>query len=84
MKLYGSPLCPDCVDAVEVLDGAGIPYDYHNITESLADLKAFLALRDSRSEFDEAKESGLIGIPAFLMEDGSLTLDTDEAVSKAK
>ena len=34
-------------------------------------------MRDSLPAYDEAKAEGRIGIPTFVWEDGSVTLDTD-------
>ena len=35
MKLYGTPLCHDCIEAFEKLKNAGISYDYINISYNL-------------------------------------------------
>lgn len=70
--VYGSPMCPDCVKAKEVLDKEGIRYGYVDITAGMAHLKKFLALRDNRPEFDEAKKIGTIGIPCFYVDDKDL------------
>ncbi|MDO4710933.1 MAG: glutaredoxin domain-containing protein [Peptostreptococcaceae bacterium] len=66
--LYGTPLCPDCPPMVEYLDSKGFGYEYVDITASIADLKAFLKLRDSRKEFDPMRENGSIGIPVLVMD----------------
>ena len=42
MKFYGSHLCPDCEAAQAVLDREKIPYEYVDITGSMANLKEFL------------------------------------------
>ena len=70
--VYGSPMCPHCVEAKEILDKEGIRYGYVDITAGMAHLKKFLALRDSRPEFDKAKAVGDIGIPCFLVDDKDL------------
>lgn len=74
LKLYGTPLCTDCVEAVKKLDEKGISYEYHDITGSTAELKAFLAIRDGQALFAPVKEAGGIGIPCFIQEDGTVTL----------
>lgn len=78
MKFYGTGLCPDCVEAEKLLSEKQIGCEYVDITASTANLKEFLKLRDHRTEFYEIKEEGLIGIPCFLREDGSLTFDPQE------
>ena len=75
LKVYGSPMCPDCRECKVNFDANGIKYEMVDINESLRNLKDFLALRDSLSAFDEIKEQGGIGIPALVSEDGAVTLD---------
>ena len=38
-----------------------------------------LRLRDNNPLFDECKRTGSIGIPCFLLEDGTVTLTPEEA-----
>lgn len=78
LKIYGSMLCPDCVQCREDLDRSGVSYEYLDFSESLLHLKEFLALRDAEPVFRELKEAGKIGIPCILREDGSVTLDWAE------
>ena len=65
-KMYGSMLCPDCVEAKEYFEKINYKYEFVNITESMANLKEFLHIRDTRKEFDEVKSLGYVGIPAIL------------------
>lgn len=78
IKIYGSMLCPDCVQCRKELNQAGIAYEYLDFSESLKNLKEFLALRDREDIFREVREAGKIGIPCILREDGTLTLDWAE------
>lgn len=78
MKLYGSVLCPDCVDAFDILKEKNISYDYIDINESMKTLKEFLKLRDNRDEFKEVRENSNVGIPCFLFDDGSIIFDVDK------
>lgn len=73
MKYYGTDLCPDCVEASRVLKKRGAEYDYVDITSSTKNLKEFLVLRDTRKEFGPVRKEGLIGIPCFVGDDGSIT-----------
>ena len=75
IKIYGSMLCPDCVQCREDLDKAGVSYEYLDFSEDLRNLKAFLAIRDREPIFDAARANGSIGIPCIVKEDGSVTLD---------
>ena len=78
IKIYGSMMCPDCVQCREELDKAGVAYEYLDFSDNLRNLKEFLKLRDGDPLFLPVKEAGSIGIPCILMEDGSLTLSWDE------
>jgi glutaredoxin-related protein len=44
----------------------------------MANLKAFLRLRDTNPAFDEIKRNGFVGIPAIVMEDGEIELDWEK------
>lgn len=78
ITIYGSELCPDCVEAKKLFDEKGVSYKFKNITDDLKNLKEFLAIRDKNSLFLETKEKGGIGIPCIVKEDGTLTLDSRE------
>lgn len=75
LKVYGSGMCPDCIEFKYNLDRNKIEYENIDITQSLKGLKEFLKLRDSDEVFNTAKENGYIGIPALVKDDGSLSLD---------
>ena len=81
LKIYGSPMCPDCRECKENFDANGIEYIMIDINESLRNLKEFLALRDSLSVFDHCKEIGDIGLPALVKEDGTVILDWERYLS---
>ncbi|WP_455716545.1 glutaredoxin [Anaerosporobacter sp.] len=73
--MYGAPICGDCVIAKEkLLENKDVTLDYRNIIESTAVLKEFLSYRDNESIFDDVKATGKIGIPFFILEDGTKTL----------
>ena len=78
LKIYGSMLCPDCVKCREDLDSAGVAYEYLDFSESLKNLKAFLAIRDEQSIFAHVREAGKIGIPCIVDEAGNVSLDWEK------
>ena len=78
LKIYGSMLCPDCVDCCADLDNTNLEYEFLDFSASLKNLKEFLAIRDQEPAFDAAREHGSIGIPCIVKEDGSVTLDWAE------
>lgn len=75
MIIYGSMLCPDCVECRKDLDAAGVSYDYRDFSENLKNLKEFLKIRDESPLFDEFKKEGKIGIPCILRDDGTISFD---------
>lgn len=80
MKVYGADICGDCREFKALMAQRGFTVDYVDITENTANLRAFLQLRDQEAAFAPVKEKGAIGIPAFVHEDGRVTLDLDEAL----
>lgn len=84
LKIYGSMLCPDCVQCCEELTGAGITFEFCDFADSLINLKEFLAIRDKSELFDTAREEGRIGIPCLVDEDGGISLDWTPYVGQAE
>ncbi len=74
LKIYGSRLCPDCVQCLADLDRDGVDYEYHDFGEDLRALKAFLSIRDTDPQFEEIRKTGKIGIPCIVEEDGTVRL----------
>lgn len=78
LTIYGSMMCPDCVQIKEDLDRVGVAYEFMDFADNLLHLKSFLNLRDSEAVFEEVKDAGKIGIPCIVREDGSVTLCWEE------
>ena len=78
LRIYGSMLCPDCVDCCRDLMDACVEFEFLDFADSLQNLKDFLKLRDSSNLFDDLRTEGKIGIPCILREDGTVTLDWRE------
>ena len=74
MVIYGSMLCPDCVECCKDLDAAGKQYVFCDFADDLSHLKAFLKIRDEDPQFNELKREGKIGIPCLVHEDGTVAL----------
>jgi len=75
VTVVGSHLCPDTLYALNKLVEAGVEIDFKNLSASLPDLKVYLALRDSEAMYEGVKAAGGIGIPCFILEDGTKTMD---------
>lgn len=78
MKFYGSTECSRCRAAIAELDEAGTEYEFFDVIESKDNLKEFLQLRDSSALIDVARAEGRIGIPAFVKDNGELTLSISD------
>ncbi len=69
VKIYGNKKCIDCRECVANFDKFGLVYEYVDIFESIANLKAFLRERDARVElFSQVKAFGGVGIPLLVGE----------------
>lgn len=78
IKIYGMKTCPDCVAVERQVEGNS-RYEVIDIGEHVRLLKEFLRLRDNSPVFDEARQMGYAGIPCFVLEDGTVTLNPEEA-----
>ena len=65
--------------AVHKQAGGNNRYEVIDIGDHVKYLKEFLYLRDNSPAFAEAREKGYIGIPCFVLEDGTVTLDPEKA-----
>ena len=83
VTVIGSHLCPDTLYALNRLSDAKAEIEFKNLSASLPDLKAYLALRDSDPHYEAVKKSGGIGIPAFVLEDGTVTLDIGDVLKES-
>ena len=75
IKIYGMPTCPYCDYVYEQIKGREDEFEYINIGENIRNLSIFTRLRDTDPVFDHCKQIGDVGVPAFVLEDGSITLD---------
>ena len=80
ITVIGSHLCPDTLLALCKLREAGIDVDFKNLSASLPDLKAYLSVRESDPLYEAVRKNGGIGIPAFVLEDGTVTLDLGDVL----
>lgn len=80
MKVYGAQICIDCRNYKAIQASRGFEANYVDITESTANLKEFLLIRDHSPLYAGMREKGGIGIPLFVKEDGEMTLDIDQAM----
>lgn len=78
IKIYGMDTCPDCTYVKEQVKGK-TGYELIDIGQHVRNLKEFLDLRDSNTVFNHSKEIGDVGIPCFVLGDGTVTLSPEAA-----
>jgi glutaredoxin-related protein len=83
ITIYGMPSCPDC-SYVESQISGNDQFQFIDIGGHVKNLKAFLRIRDTSPVFDDAKANGYAGIPCFVKEDGSVTLQPEDVGLKSR
>lgn len=78
IKIYGMSTCPDCTYVEKQVEGNS-NYEIIDIGEHVRNLKEFLKLRDRNPAFDVMKRVGAVGIPCFVLDDGTVTLRPEKA-----
>ncbi len=73
IKMYVMETCPDCEYVEKQVEG-NPDFEVIDIGKHVRNLKQFLDLRDAHPAFDEAKKMGDVGIPCYVLEDGTVTL----------
>ena len=74
--------CPDCIAVERQVEGDS-RFEVIDIGEHVMRLKAFMRLRDNSPVFDDAKKNGYLGIPCFVLEDGTITLNPEDVGLRA-
>lgn len=82
VTVIGTHLCPDTLEALHQLYKAGADIDFKDILASHGDLRVYLALRDSHEVYKEVRGTDRLGVPCFVLEDGTVTMDLDKAMGK--
>lgn len=85
IKMLGNHLCKDCVWACAEIERQHLPIEFHDMETSMDYLREFLAVREGNPElFDECRKNNSIGIPVFVLEDGTVTFNCEEAFEAAR
>ena len=77
IKIYGMPTCPYCAFVDEQVKGDK-RFKVIDIGADVHYMSALKHLRDNSPVFDHSKAIGDIGIPAFVLEDGTVTLKPED------
>lgn len=80
IKVYGTPICKDCLAMKIIFGKLNVEYQFINITGKSLDLLEFIRMRDEDIAFEECRKNGAIGIPCFVKDDMK-TFDINEALS---
>ena len=73
IKMFVMKTCPYC-EYVEKQVVDNPRFEVIDIGKHVLNLKRFLSLRDSSPAFDEARATGDVGVPCYVLEDGTVTL----------
>ena len=76
-KAYIMQTCPDCAGIKEQAVGA-TNLEIIDIGLHVKNLRQFIQLRDTHPAFDEAKRNGNLGIPCFVLDDGTVTFNPQD------
>ena len=79
IKIYGMPSCPYCDYVHKQIIGREDEFRFIDIGENIRNMSAFTRLRDKNPVFDRMKAIGDVGIPAFVFEDGRVSIDPADA-----
>ena len=83
--MIGNHICKDCQDAMKVIERERLPIEFKDMERSLDVIKEFLKIREGNTElFSVCRENNSIGIPVFVLEDGTVTLDAKTAFAAAR
>lgn len=79
--MYAMKTCPYCeyVEAqIEQSEELKKKFKIIDIGEHILNLKRFLKLRDNNPAFEESRRIGDVGVPCYVLEDGSITLKSTD------
>lgn len=85
ITMVGNHICKDCRAAMEVIERERLPIEFHDMEKALDYVKEFVGIREANPElYKEARENNQIGIPVFVLEDGTVTMDCETAFEAAR
>ena len=85
ITMLGNHLCKDCAWACAEIERQHLPIEFHDMETSMDYVREFLKVREGNPElFEECRKNNTIGIPVFVLEDGKVTFDCEEAFEAAR
>ncbi len=80
VTVIGSRLCPDTLYALNQLSAAGAEASFKDILSCHADFMEYLLLRETNAVYSEICGKECLGVPCFILEDGTVTLDIKDVL----
>lgn len=78
ITVVGSHLCPDTLYALNKLSAAGAEVSFQDILSCHAALQTYLHNRETSDLYAEIRGTQHLGVPCFIQEDGTMTLDLND------
>ena len=79
IKIYGMHTCPYCDYLMDQIEGREDEFTFIDIGSHIRYLSEFMEIRDTSPVFDHCKEIHDVGIPCFVFEDGTVSIDPADA-----
>jgi glutaredoxin-related protein len=80
VQVIGSHVCPDTLYALNQLAAHGAEIDFVDLLSCHDCLKKYLNLRETHPLYKEIRGTQRLGIPCFILEDGTVTLSLDDVL----
>lgn len=77
LKVFISSHCPDCPEPLKKLKDENLNFKLIDITNSMAELKEFLKIRDSHPYFNEIKRNNKVGVPTVFIPESEEVLSLE-------
>lgn len=77
IKMFVMQTCPYCEYVEKQVEG-NPDFEVIDIGKHVRNLKQFLDLRESNPAFEEARKTGDVGIPCYVLENGTVTLSSKD------
>ena len=85
VTMVGTHLCPGCRARLEQIKAEGLYVEFHDLFESMHDMRMFLNIREGHPEiYDKIREVGRVGVPVFILPNGTVTIDGDLAMDEMR
>ncbi len=84
LTVIGSSMCVDTKKALMALDEVNASYELLDILTNLDSLKGFIKEWDTNPLYSKVKKKGTMGIPLFVLQDGTKTLSLNKVLQALK